>query len=400
MNSMDIDAWIAQFRSNILNSKSNCFDELIQHSSLENISYPNRLLMKLLWPKYETEVEQPIKFSFNHSLTKYIKWMNDNPSFWNELRYMIHCGIQQIIQNGKCSNTIIAILKLDGEKLLESDFKAYWNEVIQILSYQPKSQTEYVSTKYNPNKANADERKDKLPTAKHKYKNGMKELNQNQNKNEQSKTMKKTKKREPKNEQNVKDNLLPDFRMENQWKNQTIMDKLQTLKRKFNKLNLAYLFLRNYNIFNLSELIRKNLQMECSRPSKFNYYNILISDRIYQENQKLVKGIIRHYKYKRRTRAMSADDNENAIWIPNYKKKTNDEEYKIKNDRTNILCELRTAIINNNQKEILRLSIDKRIKLINTSELEKLGYFKAIQDENIKENRDDKKGNKKEEEEK
>jgi len=335
-------------------------------------------MMDVLWPGYNTQ-EQCAKLKFNQPLTKLTEWMSTLPSLWNELRYMTHCGIQQIIRTKKCPDIIITTLKIDGEKLLEADFKTYWNEIVQVLSYHPnpiKEEEKDVDSKYKPNVINSKENRTHLS----KNNCQQKQIKIAQKESESKKTGKPTVNGNfPFDNQNVTNLSLLSFHQENSWKNQIVMNKLQNLKRKFNKLNFAYLFLRNYNIFNLSELIRKNLQIECSRPSKFNYYNILTFNRIYQENQKLVKGILRQYKYKRRTRAMSADDNDNAIWIPNYKKKTSDDEYKIENDRTNILCEIRTAIINNNQKEILRLSIDKRIKLINTSELEKIGYFKAIQ---------------------
>lgn len=375
---MDTVAWAQHFRSTVQSTKVNCFDELIQYSSLGEISYPNQFMMKVLWPDHDIQ-EQCASLNFNQPITKLIKWMNEMPSLWNELRYMTHCGIQQIIRSKKCSDIITTTLKIDGEKLQESDFKSYWNEIIRILSYQPNPQKEedkVADLKYELNTIKCKENKAYSSTKNYLHK----QIKMEQREIELKKTNKQaTKENYLLNNQNAKNLSLSDFHMENQWKTQTIMNKLQNFKRKFNKLNFAYLFLRNYNIFELSELIRKNLQIECSRPTKFNYYNILTANRIYQENQKLVKGIVRQYKYKRRTRAMSADDNDNAIWIPNYKEKRSDEEYKIKNDRINILCEIKTAIVNNNQKEILRLSIDKRIKLIDTSELEKIGYFRAIQ---------------------
>lgn len=373
---MDTVAWIQCFRSKVLNTNVNCFDELIQYSSLGEISYPNQLMMKILWPDYDTQ-EQCAKLKFNQPLTKLTKWMSTLPSFWNELRYMTHCGIQQIIRTKKCSDVIITTLKIDEEKLLEADLKIYWNEIVQVLSYHPNPIDEKKDvSKHKSSVTNSKENKTHL--SKNSYQ--QKQMKITQKENECKKINKSTtNENHSLGNQSITNLSLLNFHQENSWKNQTIMDKLQELKRNFNKLNFAYLFLRNYNIFDLSELIRKNLQIECSRPSKFNYYNILTSNRIYQENQKLVKGIKRQYKYKRRTRAMSADDNDSAIWIPNYKKKISNDEYKIENDRTNILCEIKTAIINNNQKEILRLSIDKRIKLINTLELEKIGYFKAIQ---------------------
>ena len=381
---MDTDVWIQYFRSKVLNTTVNCFDELIQYSSSVEPSYPNLLMMKILWP--DQMYEKYVKFNFNSSLIKCTKWMNEMPSFWNELRYMTHCGIQQIIRNKKCSDIIIAALKSDGEKLQESDFKTYWNEIVQVLNYQPILSDKTTVPKFDPNNMKINKNQNYLSTYQHQKKK-KKKTQTTQDGNEMNKAKKKpTIENHLKDQPSLENYLLWNNKAENEWKNQTIEDQLQKLKRKFNKLNFAYLFLRNYNIFNLSELIRKNLQIECSRPSKFNYYNILISDRIYQENQKLVKGIIRQYKYKRRTRAMSVDDNDNTIWIPNYKKKTSDEEYKIKNDRINILCEVKTAIVNNNYKEILRLSIDKRIKLVSVLELEKLGYFKIIHKIEGKEN--------------
>lgn len=375
---MDTGAWIQHFRSKVLSTNVNCFDELIQYSSLDEFSYPNRLMMEVLWPGYDIH-KQCAKLKFNQPSTKLTKWLNTLPSLWNELRYMTHCGIQQIIRTKKCPDIIITILKTDGEKLLDADLKAYWNEIIQVLSYHPnpiEEEEKDVDSKYKSNVINSKEKGTYLPKNNYQQKQKKKTRKENEPKKIDKSTINENHLSNNQNDINIS---FSNFHQENAWKSQIIMDKLQDLKRKFNKLNFAYLFLRNYNIFNLSELIRKNMQIEYSRPSKFNYYNILTSNRIYQENQKLVKGIIRQYKYKRRTRAMSADDNDNAIWIPNYKKKTIDDEYKLENDRTNILCEIRTALINNNQKEILRLSIDKRIKLINTLELEKIGYFKAIQ---------------------
>ena len=374
---MDTDTWLSSFRLKILNTEMNCFDGLFQFSPLGEISYPNHLLMKLLWPKsYSNDSSSKLK-SCCIETSQTIKWMTDFPSYWNELRTLAHCGIKSILTTQKCPKLIIDTLKDDGEKITCIEFKQFWMEIYKALAHDPTilGTNSNTCTKEVPKIGDPHIRVTKVD----KEKNPSNKLNYNQLYSKQPQKSKKSFKiNENPDEWNQETMYLHSQNQENQWKIQVIKDTSSKLRKNFNKLNFAYLFLRNYNIFNLSELIRKNLKIECSRPTKFNYYNILENDRIYQANQKLVKGIIRQYKYKRRTRAMSADDNDSTIWTLNKTNKLDNMNDK-ENDKINIICAIKTAIMNCNRKELLRLSIDKRMKLLNVNELQKIGYFKAIQ---------------------
>jgi len=393
---MDTDTWLSSFRLRILNTEMNCFDGLFQFGPLGEISYPNQLLLKLLWPNLHSNDSIPKPTLEPIESFQMIKWMSEYPSYWNELRILVHCGIKSILITQQCPKVVIETLKNDGEKITCAKFKMFWMEIYKALTYIPKtSEVDFkLQAKKNQTVNVSNTQSMKLTRQKASKTNANSNIIESKQK---QKIQNPAQINDAKSQCNQETSYLHSQNQEIQWKIQAIKDTSAKFRKNFNKLNFAYLFLRNYNIFNLSELIRKNLKIECSRPTKFNYYNILRNDRIYQENRKLVKGIIRQYKYKRRTRAMSADDDPNTIWTLNKitKPKNIDE---LENDKINITCALKTAILNNNLKEILRLSIDKRIKLINAIELERMGYFRAIQSNKIKEENENTKQSKSEEE--
>lgn len=400
---MDTDLWLSSFRYKILNTEIDCFNGLLQYCPLPELSYPNQLLMKLLWPNFKLKTCSPLPRKEKRNPPKLLNWMSEYPSLWNELRYLTHCGIKQIIRTQKCPKIVIDSLLKDGNQITNQEFKRFWMEIYEALAF---NQNECTSNNIYPKTTEVNTEKSTLEQGKdlNLKKQSQMETKSKENLNEIPRKPDKTLKmkssilsNQAREQTDVKSEnfnqetlFLHNKNDENQWKSQMILEKLAILEKNFNKLNFAYLFIRNYNILQMSELIRKNLKIECSRPTKFNYYNILTADRIYQEKLKIVKGNIKQYKYKRRTRAMSMDDNENTIWTPKNKKKI--EEYEIENDRINIMCEIQTAIVNHNQGELLRLSVDKRFKLANMQELEKMGYFKAIQNtENLNRKDDSKK---------
>lgn len=290
--------------------------------------------------------------------------------------------------NGKeCPKFAINALQNDKDMIEDQEFKEYWNEILDALMYEPNcllNEETKISKKESEN-VNMMVNKTEIPKTTNKIEN----INNNKDK-----TIKNSLNNIPNNQfkhYNQEFQTLNGKSIERKWKIEEIKNVSKLFLRNFNKLNLAYLFLRNYKILNLSEFIRKNLKIECSRPQKF-YYNILYNYRIYQEKQKLVKGIIKQYKYKRRTRAMSSDDNENTIWTLTKKKMVQDDN-EIANERINIKCLLRTAISNNNIDAILKLSIDKRIQLLSADELKEVGYFyamKMIKEKEKEKEKDDK----------
>jgi len=376
---MDTGAWIDQFRKDVLNSEKNYFDELLKYSSLDEISYPNLLLKRIIWgnnkvnahiKRLKEEKEEAINLL--PKSPKFCNWLSKYPSLWNELRLLTHYCLKAIMNGEECPKFAINSLQEDKNMIEDKEFKDYWNEILDALTdkldYQLSGTTK---TPIKEEAKNASTKLDKVETSK------TNRIENASNKND--KMVKNSVNDAPNNKfnhYNQEFQTLNEKSAEIRWKLEETKNMSKLFLRNFNKLNLAYLFLRSYNILNLSEFIRKNAKIEYSRPQKV-YYNILYNYRIYQEKQKLVKRIIKQYKYKRRTRAMSNDDNENTIWTLTKKKIVQDKD-KITNDKINIKCLLKTAISNNNINEILKLSIDKRIQLLNADELKEVGYFYAM----------------------
>jgi len=376
---MDTGAWIDQFRKDVLNSEKNYFDELLKYSSLDEISYPNLLLKRIIWgnnkvnahiKRLKEEKEEAINLL--PKSPKFCNWLSKYPSLWNELRLLTHYCLKAIMNGEECPKFAINSLQEDKNMIEDKEFKDYWNEILDALTdkldYQLSGTTK---TPIKEEAKNASTKLDKVETSK------TNRIENASNKND--KMIKNSVNDAPNNKfnhYNQEFQTLNEKSAEIRWKLEETKNMSKLFLRNFNKLNLAYLFLRSYNILNLSEFIRKNAKIEYSRPQKV-YYNILYNYRIYQEKQKLVKRIIKQYKYKRRTRAMSNDDNENTIWTLTKKKIVQDKD-KITNDKINIKCLLKTAISNNNINEILKLSIDKRIQLLNADELKEVGYFYAM----------------------
>ena len=369
---MDTDTWINQFRIDVLNSEKNYFDELLKYSSLGEISYPNLLLKKIVWGKMvKTHIKMPDGKNLNckPKSPKLCNWITRYPSLWNELRLLSHYCLKALLTGKECPQIAINSLCEDATKIDDKEFKEFWNEILDALTFKCDCK---------PMEELKDSTKGKISstikTLKTKNKNN-KDLSTYNKEKASSNPIKNTSLNQIEC-YNQENQYLMENSIERKWKIDEIQNVSKLFLKNFNKLNLAYLFLRNYKILNLSELIRKNLQIEYSRPQKF-YYNILYNYRINQEKQKLVKEVNRQYKYKRRTRAMSSDDKENTIWTLTNKKTIQDEE-SITNDKINIKCSLKTAISNNNINAILRLSIDKRIQLLSADELQEVGYFIAM----------------------
>jgi len=377
---MDADTWIYKFRKAVLNTSMNCFDGLFQYSPLDRISYPTLALRDVLNVEEKKKLKSDQENQFLESAQKekkippIPKWLSEYPSFWNELRLWTHHCIRQIVTGKNCLPLAFTCLKNDAALIQDQEFQQFWLEIYEIiLEADNRLKENKVKDADSQNKTNLESNEEGKP--KRNPQNMLDKTNTVQFKNSQTNLNEDDYKKAQIQEYNHETKCLKSKSEEMLWKIQVVKTKFTKFSKNFNKLNLAYLFLRNYNILNISDFIRKKLQIECSRPQKFNYYNILNTLRIYQEKQKLVKGTIRQYKYKRRDRTMSADDNENAIRVPkNRKIKVNE----IENDRQNIKCEIKAALINYDTEELLRLSIDKRIKLLTTEELTELGYFKAM----------------------